>query len=164
MSYQRLYRTMLAILRDSAAAEDCVQETFLRAFKSWSRWKQDGPAEAWLHRIAINVAVSHRRRERLREAVELVRRLGRPQAHYMTDTATTLDLVQALKRLPPRQAATIVLRHLHGYSNREIAAALGIPERTVGSRLLAAKAKLRSSLDDKSKKGIEYLTETERPI
>jgi RNA polymerase sigma-70 factor (ECF subfamily) len=66
--------------------------------------------------------------------------------------------------LPPRQAAIIVLRHLHGYSNREIAAALGIPERTVASRLLAAKAKLRTSLDEKSEKGIEYSTEPGRPI
>jgi RNA polymerase sigma-70 factor (ECF subfamily) len=155
---------MLAILRNPSAAEDCVQESYLKAFRAWSGWKHDAPAEAWLHRIAINVAISHRRRERLREAVELVRRLGRPDAHYVTDNATTLDLLRALQGLPPRQAAIIVLRHLHGYSNREIAAALGIPERTVASRLLAAKAKLRTSLDEKSEKGIEYSTEPGRPI
>jgi RNA polymerase sigma-70 factor (ECF subfamily) len=155
---------MLAILRNPSAAEDCVQESYLKAFRAWSGWKQDAPAEAWLHRIAINVAISHRRRERLREAVELVRRLGRPDAHYVMDSATTLDLLRALRGLPPRQAAIIVLRHLHGYSNREIAAALGIPERTVASRLLAAKAKLRTSLDEKSEKGIEYSTQPGRPI
>ncbi len=164
MTYQRLYRTMLAILRNPSAAEDCVQETFLKAFRAWSGWKQDAPAEAWLHRIAINVAISHRQRERLREAVELVRRLGRPEAQYVTDSATTLDLFRALQELPSRQAATIVLRHLHGYSNREIAAALGVPERTVASRLLAANAKLRASLAEKSAKGIEYSTEPGRPI
>jgi RNA polymerase sigma-70 factor (ECF subfamily) len=155
---------MLAILRNPSAAEDCVQESYLKAFRAWSGWKQDAPAEAWLHRIAINVAISHRRRERLRDAVELVRRLGRPDAYYVMDSATTLDLFGALQGLPPRQAAIIVLRHLHGYSNREIAAALGIPERTVASRLLAAKAKLRTSLDEKSEKGIEYSTEPGRPI
>ena len=60
-SYPRLYRTLTALLRDGAAAEDCVQEAFVRAFKAWPRWRPDAPAEAWLHRIALNVAASHRR-------------------------------------------------------------------------------------------------------
>jgi len=50
--------------------------------------------------------------------------------------------------LPAKQAAAIVLRHYHGYSNREIAYALGVPERTVASRLAAAKARLRRSLGE----------------
>ena len=53
----------------------------------------------------------------------------------------------ALRKLPPKQSAAIVLRHVHGYTNREIGAALGIPERTVASRLAAAKEKLRNELD-----------------
>jgi len=57
---------VLALLRDRAAAEDCTQEAFLRAFRAWPRWRPDAPAEAWVHRIAINVAISARRRERLR--------------------------------------------------------------------------------------------------
>src|SRR5256886_5359143 len=54
---------------DHAAAEDCVQETYLRAFRAWPRWKANAPVGAWLHRIAINVAVSHRRKERLRDEI-----------------------------------------------------------------------------------------------
>jgi len=57
-------------------------------------------------------------------------------------------LLEALRRLPPKQAAVVVLRHLHGYSNREIAISLGIPEATVASRLAKAKARLRAELDD----------------
>ena len=56
------------------------------------------------------------------------------------------DLFKALRTLPPKQAAAIVLRHHHGYTNREIGAALGIPERTVASRLAAAKENLRRSM------------------
>ena len=56
--------------------------------------------------------------------------------------------MKALRRLPPKQAAVIILRHFHGYSNREIATSLGVPERTVASRLAAAKARLRESLSD----------------
>jgi RNA polymerase sigma-70 factor (ECF subfamily) len=57
-----------------------------------------------------------------------------------------MDLHAALRRLPPDQAFVIVLRHHHGYSNREIAGALGLPESTIASRLAAAKARLRAEL------------------
>jgi len=146
-SYPRLVRTLAAVLGNATAAEDCVQEAFVRAFKAWRRWKPEAPAEAWVHRIALNVAASHRRYERLREVGQLLRRLGKPELER--DPAAVVDrsdLLDALHRLPPRQAAAIVLRHYHGYSNREIGVALGIPERTVASRLAAAKQRLRREL------------------
>ena len=55
-------------------------------------------------------------------------------------------MLRELRRLPPKQAATIVLRHLHGYSNREIASVLGVPESTIATRLAAAKKTLRARL------------------
>ena len=144
-TYQRLFGTLVALLRDRAAAEDCVQETYLRAFRAWARWRPDAPAEAWLHRIGINVAVSHRRRERLREVGEVIRRLGVPGEPDPTESTST-ELLQELRLLPPKQAAALVLRHVHGYTNREIGHALGVPERTVASRLAAARARLQARL------------------
>jgi len=58
------------------------------------------------------------------------------------------DLLRELRALPPKQSAAIVLRHLHGYTNREIAASLGVPERTIASRLAAARARLQSRLGE----------------
>ena len=138
----------MALLHDRAAAEDCAQEAYLRAYRAWPSWKPAAPAEAWLHRIAINLAVSWRRRERLREVGELVRRLGAPVHSVTPDLALRSDLLRALRGLPPRQAAALVLRHYHGYSNREIGLALGVPERTVASRLIRARSRLRERLDD----------------
>jgi RNA polymerase sigma-70 factor (ECF subfamily) len=143
-TYPRVRFALLAMLRDPAAADDCTQEAFARAFRAWDTWKRDAPAEAWIHRIAINVAISHRRRERLREVGETVRRLGRPAPHTSPDIGITL--LDALRRIPPREAAVIVLRHHHGYTNREIAAALRLPESTVASRLAAAKRRLQAIL------------------
>ena len=134
------------MLRDHAATEDCVQEAYLRAFRAWPRWKADAPVGAWQHRIAINVALSYRRRERLRDVAELVRRLGTPPPIDPADALQTPELLQELRALPPKQAAALVLRHVHGYTSREIALALGIPERTVASRLMAARARLRVRL------------------
>ncbi|MHB1501616.1 MAG: RNA polymerase sigma factor [Candidatus Dormibacteria bacterium] len=150
-NYQRLYATAVVLLRDPAAAEDCTQEAFVHAFKAWGRWKQDAPAEAWLYRIALNTVTSWRRRERIREAGELVRRLGRPPEHLDQSPVDQLDLIRGLRGLPVKQAAVIVLRHLHGYSNREIAATLGVPEGTVASRLVAGKLRLRALLEDDRK-------------
>jgi len=146
-SYPRILGTLMGVLGERAAAEDCAQETFVNAFRSWKSWKPDAPAEAWLHRIALNIAISYRRRARLREVGELVRRLGRPEpGSDPADLVGRDDLVKALRRIPAPQAAAIVLRHYHGYSNREIAVALGTPERTVGSRIAAAKRRLQREL------------------
>ena len=146
-SYPRLVRTLAAVLGDAALAEDCVQEAFVRGFKAWARWKPDAPAEAWLHRIALNVATSARRYQRLRDIGELLRRFGRPDVGRDPATAADRsDLLDALRRLPRRQAVAIVLRHYHGYTNREIATAIGVPERTVASRLAAAKTRLRREI------------------
>jgi RNA polymerase sigma-70 factor (ECF subfamily) len=142
-SHRRLVQTVVGMLGDPAAAEDCVQETFVRAFRSWPKWKPDAPAEAWLHRIAIRLAISHRRYEVLRSPAEVVRRLGPPVGAPDRD----LGLIDALRLLPLEEAAILVLRHHHGYSNREIAAAMDAPESTVSSRLATARRHLEGLLE-----------------
>ena len=145
-TYSRLLGTLTGILRDRASAEDCVQEAYVRAFRHWKHWKPDAPAEAWLHRIALNVAFGERKRLRLREIGALIRRFGLPRPERDPAASDELDLMAALRRLPAQQAAAIILRHLHGYTNREIGIALGVPERTVASRLAAAKRRLQAEL------------------
>lgn len=139
-SFSRIRATLVAMLRDQADADDCAQEAFVRAFRAWPQWRPEAPAEAWVHRIAINVAVSHRRRQRFTGRLDDL--LHSSERDPSAAAADRSDLMRALQALPPRQAAAIVLRHLHGYSNREIAAALDVPERTVASRLAAARARL----------------------
>lgn len=146
-SYGKILGTLTAMLGDRAAAEDCAQDAFERAYKKWPTWQPIAPAEAWVHRIAINAAVSHQRKMRLREVGEVIRRIGRPGlAPDPQVLVEHRDLTTALAKLPPKQAAAIVLRHYHGYTNRAIAQALGIPERTVASRLAVAKERLRVML------------------
>jgi RNA polymerase sigma-70 factor (ECF subfamily) len=146
-SYGKVVGTLTAMLGDRAAAEDCAQDAFERAYKKWATWQPLAPAEAWVHRIAINAAVSYKRKMRLRQVDEVIRRIGRPgSAPDPQVLAENSDIAAALAKLPPKQAATIVLRHYHGYTNRAIAEALGIPERTVASRLAIAKQRLREML------------------
>jgi RNA polymerase sigma-70 factor (ECF subfamily) len=146
-SFNRILYTLYGILGDRAEAEDCTHDAFVRAFKAWPNWKPDAPAEAWLHRIAINVAYNQLRQKRMREVGELVRRLGRPgPGRDPAEVAEGGELFRALQKLPPDQAAAVILRHHHGYTNREIAVALGAPESTIASRLAKGKERLRAEL------------------
>ena len=148
VAYPRVYRTLSALLGDPAAAEDCAQDAFVRAFRAWKRWRPDAPAEAWVHRIAVNRAISYRRTAKLRSVGEVLRRLGRPRHDPdPSQQATRSELLDALRSLPPKLAAAIVLRYYHGYTNREIAAAVGVSERTIGTRLSQAGDRLRRILD-----------------
>src|SRR5437868_11018517 len=52
-TYRRILGTLITLMRDRSAAEDCAQETYERAYRNWASWKPDAAPEAWLHRIAI---------------------------------------------------------------------------------------------------------------
>jgi RNA polymerase sigma factor (sigma-70 family) len=80
---------------------------------------------------------------------ELIKRLGRPSpSPDASAIAERSDLIRELRKLPTKQAAALVMRHYHGYSNREIAAALGVAEQTVSSRMAAARKQLQVTLAD----------------
>src|SRR5438067_327952 len=131
----------------ASAPRRSLTSLMTEALQIWAEWQPIAPAEAWVHRIAINAAVSYRRKMKLREVGEVIRRMGRPEGPPdPQDQIERRDLAEALAKLPPKQAAAIVLRHYHGYTNRAIAQALGIPERTVASRLAVAKERLRVML------------------
>jgi RNA polymerase sigma factor (sigma-70 family) len=80
----------------------------------------------------------------------LIRRVGRPRdVAPVSDAIVETDaFLAALRQLPAQQAAAIVLRHHHGYTSREIATSLGIPESTVASRLAHARQRLAVLLHD----------------
>lgn len=147
-SYARVVRTLIGIVGSRESAEDCAQEAFARALRAWSRWHGEVPAEAWLHRIAVNTAISYRRREQIRALPSIIRRLGAPPpTPDPAERAQSRSIVVELRRLPPKQSAALVLRYYHGYTNREIAAAVGVSERTVGQRIADALALLRKRIE-----------------
>jgi RNA polymerase sigma-70 factor (ECF subfamily) len=151
-THPRLVRTLTAVVGDRAAAEDCVQEAFVRAWRAWPRWRPEAAVEAWLYRIALNVAFSHRRRVRLRQMAERLLRpgLGRPDARVAAS-----PLREALAKLPPREAAAVMLRHYHGYSRLETARILGLTERAVSLRVARAQAILLRELGEDWAEGLQ---------
>jgi RNA polymerase sigma factor (sigma-70 family) len=137
--YPRLLRALLAIGGDEGAAEDAVQEAFVRA------WKQGlGSLErpgAWLLVVATRILFRDRRRRLSDVAVETM-----PAAGDGIDFAIErADLLVALRQLPERQRAVVVARYYYDQSYEEIAKAFAIRTGTVGATLSQALAKLRAA-------------------
>lgn len=143
-----MYRTLAAILTSPTDAADCTQNAFIDAYLAWEHWRQKAPAEVWIHRIAVNRAISYRRRAQSRTITALLRRIGTSAgSNDPPDLATHRNLVSALRSMHPKLAAAIVLRYYHGYTHREIATVIGVSERTVVNRLREASERLRAAFE-----------------
>ena len=136
----RLTRTVYGILGDRAEAEDCVQEAFARAYCDWANWKPTAPARFWVQRIAINLALSRRRHQKLAAVKE--RLLHSAPRRDADDIAGSADLLRCLRQLPVKQLTVVLMRFNHGYNNRDIALSLGISDRAVGQRMEAGLKRL----------------------
>jgi RNA polymerase sigma-70 factor (ECF subfamily) len=143
--YAAVYRTIRAMVLDASVAEDLTQEAFVRAYRARDRYKPTAPPGAWVHRIAVNVAISHLRREKLSRIVAPRLLLGPDHGDYDRAEARTI-LERALARLSPKLRAAVVLHYFHGYTRDEVAAALGVPPGTVASRIAKAMIVMRQAL------------------
>ena len=137
--YANLVRRLVVVLGDAGDAEDVAQDTYLRAFRSWGRF--DGTdVRAWLYTIGLRLAFNHRRRRRRWLAA-----LGRLEPRPWADPADP-DLWAALGRLDARTRSALLLNVVDGYTQREVATMLAVPEGTVASWLSRGKATLRAEL------------------
>ncbi|MBJ7602985.1 MAG: RNA polymerase sigma factor [Candidatus Dormibacteraeota bacterium] len=143
--YSAVYRTVRAIVLDASEAEDVTQDSFAKAYRARARYRPTAPVGAWLHRIAVNTALSHLRRRRL--ARLLPARLFQPadDRDYLRSEARDACEV-ALAELSPQLRAAVVLQYFHDYSREETARILGIPSGTVASRTAKAMALMRAKM------------------
>jgi RNA polymerase sigma-70 factor (ECF subfamily) len=140
--YGAVYRTVRAMVLDAAEAEDLTQEAFARAYRARTRYKPTAPPGAWLHRIAVNTAISYLRRRKLSRLLP-VRLYQAPDDHEYARSEAKTVVDAALADLSPRLRAAVVLHYFHDYSRDEIAQILGIPSGTVASRIAKAMVLMR---------------------
>jgi len=145
----QVYRTALAITRDKEAAEDILQEAFLRVYAHADRLDETVSLGPWLYRVTVNLAYSWVSRVK-RWLHSLQGMFGRWTLSVQWDPETTAEererqqtLQQAIDALSPDHRVVIVLYYLEGLSLKEIAYVVNIPEGTVKSRLHYARESLR---------------------
>jgi RNA polymerase sigma-70 factor (ECF subfamily) len=163
---RRLFRVARAVLRDQDAAEDAVQETYLRAFTRLDSYKPTGRFGAWLTRVALNEALMIRRREHGEtlsldqmgdEAVlspDPAGTVDAPTAEQFVDAAHARALLEhAIDGLPENFRIVFVLRVVQGLDVRETAECLDLNATTVRTRLFRAHRQLRGDLAQKLRAG-----------
>jgi len=147
----RIAATVYGMLGSCAEAEDVGQETFIRFYKSLNAFRGQSSVGTYLTRIAINLSLNElkrRRRRRQRTIYDSVDELKNlPDTGEAAPPLELRELVQmALQGLPPKFRTVLVLRLIDGYSTRETAEILNLPEGTVLSRLARAQKKIQAIL------------------
>ncbi|MEM7766422.1 MAG: RNA polymerase sigma factor [Pseudomonadota bacterium] len=146
----RLHAVATRMLGDSAAAEDVVQETFVKAWQAMPGWTPDARFSTWLHRVALNLCYDYLRRRRDVTGVELPEQTDpdlRPDDRL--DQAERVSRIEAaIASLPERQRAALVLCRLEGHTNIEAADIMEISVEALESLLARARRTLRAMLSE----------------
>lgn len=158
------FRTALAITRDSSAAEDILQESFLRLYASAERFDEERLLGPWLYRVVVNLSYNWvtRRRRWLAPLESVIDRLKAGPSSSPEKVMEQNDLQQivheALDSLRFEHRVVLVLFYLGGFSLKEVAYILGLPEGTVKSRLHYGRERLRARLEGDSRvpRGVIY--------
>jgi RNA polymerase sigma-70 factor (sigma-E family) len=138
-----LVRLGYALTGDRWLAEDLAQTALARACTSWWRVRRADDPDAYVRRILINASNSHFRRRSPPVDARGLREAPLPDPAALAGQRS--DLMAALRGLPPRQRAVIVLRYWGDLTDAQVAALLGCSEGTVRSQAWRALAKLRVS-------------------
>jgi RNA polymerase sigma-70 factor (ECF subfamily) len=152
LKYQnRIYNLCRYMLRDAEEARDAAQDVFVKAYDSLKTYRPDSALYTWLYRIAVNTCLDYKKKSRPKSlddesAIDDLTS-GEPSPERLYQSKETGQLIEAaLKKLPEKLRAVIVLKEIEGLSYEEIADALGIFLGTVKSRMARAREELRRLL------------------
>lgn len=158
---EQVYRVALKMLNNPTDAEDVLQETFLKAFKSLQNFEERSSIATWLYRIAVNESLMIIRKRKPEIAVieeeadqddnnetmvhQVVDWCCLPEKEFLS-SESRVHLNNAIKELPQKLRSVFILRDIEGLSIRETAETLEISETNVKTRLLRARMRLREEL------------------
>ena len=153
--YQRIFRYIMSMVRDTAEAEDLTQDTFLRAYQRRDSLRDEGAQTAWLYRIATHVCLDrlrqYARRNPMESDVDLDQvDLAEPDTPSLQQTLERDEMSECvqryLNRLSDSYRAVILLHDMHELTAPEIAQLLGESLATIKIRLHRARRKLSVAL------------------
>jgi RNA polymerase sigma-70 factor, ECF subfamily len=153
----RVHRVTLRMTRDEELARELTQQTFSRAFERLSSFRGDSAFTTWLHRVAVNTALSGLEKAgRIREVEqELDPSVPCGSAGAEADPLLRDRVREAIAALPKPYRVVLVMHEIEGFNHHEIARALNIAPGTSKARLFRARALLRPVL---ARCAVEYAT------
>jgi RNA polymerase sigma-70 factor (ECF subfamily) len=151
-----LYRVALRLTMDPTQAEDLVQDTMLKAYRSWRQYRPGTNAKGWLLTILRNTFINNYRRRKLEpiamdlETVEphaIMREMAEsdPEGTFFSQIVDE-KVLEAIDALPTEFREVLVLSDMEGMSYADIAETLQVPVGTVKSRLFRARRQLQGAL------------------
>jgi len=153
----RLYNTVYRLVDNAEDAQDVVQDAFLNAYQSLGSFKGDSQFFTWLYRIAVNTAISLKRKQRVAYSIRAGRadlgaaepldpsEFSRPE-HGLEKAELERWVQDALNRLSVEHRTVLVLKDIEGQKYDQMAETLGVPIGTIRSRLHRARLELRELL------------------
>ena len=159
----QLYSAARRMTRNTADAEDLVQETYLRAYRGFGNFQQGTNLRAWLFRILTNAFInSYRSKQRKPQSVDLASvedlylhqrlggdtraALGASAEDVLMETLVESEIIEALESLPEEYRIAVLLADVEGFAYKEIAEILDVPMGTVMSRLHRGRKTLQKRL------------------
>lgn len=139
--HRPLFHVAARLLRDPEDARDATQTAFLRAYQALGSREPGRPFFSWVYRILVNDCLNTLRGRRPSQPLD-DRLVAAGSVDPVESAETRVRVRRALMQLPSEQRDVVILRHFAQMSYAEAAVALGIPERTVKSRLFSARQRL----------------------
>jgi RNA polymerase sigma-70 factor, ECF subfamily len=138
-----LFNVAFRITRDREDAADATQTAFIKAYEKLRTFDSSHRFFSWIYRIAINEALDLAKgRVREKRLAELPQPSAADPEAALAEEEKSRMVQEALQELAPDARVVIVLRHLRGMSYADIGEILGLPDKTVKSRLFTARQKL----------------------
>ncbi len=143
---QAVRRLLVSVIGPGAELDDLTQDVFIQVHKSLRRFRGDAGFSTWLHRLTVNVAISHLRKKKNARMEVNFNRVGREAGVSMTtphDVSATRQMLTRLyailETVSPSRRAAFVLFEIEGYSLAELAGTLGISRPAAKSRVWFAR-------------------------
>jgi RNA polymerase sigma-70 factor (sigma-E family) len=143
-------RTAYMLCGDWHKADDLAQTAFVALHRRWKKIREPGATDAYLRRTLVRASIDESRRPWRRERhTDELPEPPQDGAGLAEQVATRQDLIEALRKVPPKQRAVLVLRYFEGMDVSGAAKALGCSEGNVKSQTARGLANLREVLGDK---------------
>lgn len=145
--FDKMYASAYRLTGSKDDAEDLVQETFLKAYRSIDRFEEGTNPGAWVYMIMRNTFLNNIRSKKGREVLlfdeEMTERLADTSESSVSDEKMDEELQAVLNSLPPDMKEALVAREINGLSYQEIADSMNLPIGTVKSRINRAREALK---------------------